>query len=236
MINRINRVILKSHFNSYKRTHPHTYTLTNIHSNLVPFAKIIKHNFCDKKIPTNPENNSDTNHTNSNLKSNINKIAYETENTQYTENINTDNFFYDKSNIEKNIISLDQNNPTSPTSTNRSNFQQKMNLEEESSQPLIENEAYRELYRNFSLYTNEEESKSLDIIYHNEEINGKEYKYGLLAKNQLPFTDLIPHEEEDELPKTPNENLNSLLEIDKETSFESLLLKIQLEYNHGKFY
>jgi hypothetical protein len=114
----------------------------------------------------------------------------------------------------------------------------KMKLQDEinltnSSLPLIENEAYRELYRNFSLYVNENLINELDTIPHNEKVDGKEYKYGLLTKNELPFTDLIPKEEVEVIPKTSTENLFELLELDKDSSYESLLIKFQQTFSHG---
>jgi len=137
-----------------------------------------------------------------------------------------DNFFYDKENIANTsspIISIEKNK----------NMVSKLKLNEDSSQPLIENEEYRELYRNFSLIVSEDLMKSLDDIKHNQKENDIEYKYGLPSKNNTIFTALIPKEEEDEFPKTCTENLFSRLQLDKESSYESLLLKFQIEFNHG---
>lgn len=144
----------------------------------------------------------------------------------FNEKFDKEKFFYEGTNMEnqkQNVISVKSD----------SKLKKIMNMEEPGEQPLIENEAYRELYKNFSLYVNEENSKEIDTIQHNEEVDGKKYKYGLLAKNELQFTELIPQEEVDELPKTASENLFELLDLDKESSFESLVLKIQQEFNHG---
>lgn len=103
------------------------------------------------------------------------------------------------------------------------------------SQPLLENPEYRELYKSFSLTVSEEMLNDLDDIAHNKEINGKEYKYGVIAKNDIPFTDLMPKKVEEKIPPTPNENLYELLGLDNESSYESLVLKIQEEYNHGMY-
>jgi len=140
-----------------------------------------------------------------------------------------ENFFYEKSQISEaqNLISVNKK---------ESKLKSKLSIQEPTEQPLVENEAYRELYKNFSLYIGEHNSRELDEIKHNQEENGKLYKYGLPAKNELAFTELIPAPEEPELPKTSTENLFDLLELDKESSYESLILKIQSEYNHGNFY
>jgi hypothetical protein len=139
-----------------------------------------------------------------------------------------DKFFYDK-NLEN---AINSNNLISVKKDSK--MKSKLTLNEPLEQPLIDNEAYRELYRNFSVYIGEQSSKELDIIVHNEERNGKLHKYGLPAKNELPFTELIPQEEADELPKTSTESLFELLELDKDSSYESLILKFQGEFNHGK--
>jgi hypothetical protein len=136
-----------------------------------------------------------------------------------------DNFFYDKENIDNtssHIISIEKNK----------NMVSKLKLNEDSSMPLVENEEYRELYRNFSLIVSEDLMKSLDDIKHNQKDNDVEYKYGLPSKNNTIFTALIPKEEE-EYPKTSTENLFSRLQLDKDSSYESLLLKFQIEFNHG---
>lgn len=98
---------------------------------------------------------------------------------------------------------------------------------------LLDNEAYRELYKSFSLTVNDVMINDLDNIPHNKLINNKEYKYGLPTKNEIPFSELVPIEEEPKLPNTGTENLFNLLELDKESSYESLLLKFKDEYNHG---
>ena len=137
-------------------------------------------------------------------------------------------FFYDK-NLEN---AINSNNLISVKKDSK--MKSKLTLNEPLDQPLIENEAYRELYRNFSVFIGEQNSKELDNIVHNEERNGKLHKYGLPVKNELPFTELIPQEEADELPKTSTESLFELLELDKDSSYESLILKFQGEFNHGK--
>jgi len=140
-------------------------------------------------------------------------------------------FFYENANVgtaddNKNLIDLKKD----------SNMKSKLTIDEQSERPLIENETYRELYRNFSLYIGEENSKELDTIIHNQERNGKIFKYGLPAKNELPFTELITVEEKVDLPSTSTENIFSLLSLDKDSSFESLVIKFQSEFNHGKYF
>jgi hypothetical protein len=99
--------------------------------------------------------------------------------------------------------------------------------------PLIENEAYRELYKTFSLTVTEEMLNELDDIPHNQSIGEKEYKYGLTIKNELPFSQLVLLPQEPVLPNTANENLFDLLNLDKESSYESLVLKYKEEFNNG---
>jgi hypothetical protein len=104
-----------------------------------------------------------------------------------------------------------------------------------STTPLIENEAYRELYKNFSLTVTEEMLRELEEIPHNEKINEKEYKYGLTTKNEIPFSELVPLTEEPVIPNTSTENLFTLLDLNKDSSYESLILKLNEEFNNGKF-
>jgi hypothetical protein len=100
---------------------------------------------------------------------------------------------------------------------------------------LISDEAYKELYKPFSLTITESALEEFDNITHNETVNGKEYKYGLTVKNEIPFSDLvIINKEEENLPKTATENLYELLDLNKESSYESLILKFSEEFNHGK--
>jgi hypothetical protein len=73
----------------------------------------------------------------------------------------------------------------------------------------------------------------LDDIPHNKLINSKEYKYGLPIKNETPFSELVPLAEEPKFPNTSTENLFDLLSLDKESSYESMILKFKEEYNHG---
>ncbi len=135
-------------------------------------------------------------------------------------------FFYKNTVDDKNLITLKEEQ--------KAKMKSKLILNEPTTQPLLENETYRELYRNFSLYLGEESSKELDEITHNEERDGKVYKYGLPAKNELPFTQLMVKDEVDEkLPKTSTENLFELFELDGSSSYESLIFKIQSEYSHG---
>jgi hypothetical protein len=101
------------------------------------------------------------------------------------------------------------------------------------SSSLLDNEAYRELYKSFSLTVNETMINDLDDIPHNKLINSKEYKYGLPSKNETPFSELVPVAEEPKFPNTSTENLFELLSLDKESSYESMLLKFKEEYSHG---
>jgi len=71
----------------------------------------------------------------------------------------------------------------------------------------------------------------LDNIKHDIIEGNIEYKYGVPSKNVLPFTDLIPAPEQPILPKTATENLYELLEMDKDSSYESLVLRYHQEFN-----
>jgi hypothetical protein len=141
----------------------------------------------------------------------------------------SEEFFYkniqDPSN-EKNILTLKEEEGEK--------IRSKLKLSDPISPPLVENETYREFYKNFSLYVADDMSQELDTIIHNEEKNGKFYKYGLPAKNELPFNQLVPKEDiEEPLPTTATESLFQLLGLDSDSSYESLILKIQSEFNHG---
>jgi hypothetical protein len=72
--------------------------------------------------------------------------------------------------------------------------------------------------------------KELDEIPHNVKVGNIEYKYGIPAKN-LPFTEIIPKMEEPAIPNTITENVFELLGLDKNSSYESMLLKSQEEFN-----
>lgn len=93
------------------------------------------------------------------------------------------------------------------------------------------------MYKPFSLTLQESALEEFDNILHNETLNGKEYKYGLNSKNDTSFNELVvvkSTEGEEAIEKTANENLWELLNLDKESSYESLILKFSEEYNHGK--
>jgi len=79
----------------------------------------------------------------------------------------------------------------------------------------------------------EDDIKDLDNIKHDIIEGNIEYKYGIPSKNIIPFTELMPIEDKPELPKTATENLYDALEIDKDSSYESLVLKYHQEFNTG---
>jgi hypothetical protein len=107
---------------------------------------------------------------------------------------------------------------------------------EDPSKPLIENEAYRHLYKGFSVTINEETVKEIDEIMHNTNKDGREYRYGLPSKNEINYNELMIKPEEENISNTPNQNLFELLELDKLSSYESMLIKIKEIFNHGKIY
>lgn len=100
---------------------------------------------------------------------------------------------------------------------------------------LLDIPEYRELYKNFSLVIREDQLNELDNIQHDVTVSDKHYKYGLTSKNEIPFKELVVFNQEEAAPKTPTESLFEILELDKESSYESLVLKFRTQYQHGKF-
>lgn len=102
---------------------------------------------------------------------------------------------------------------------------------------LLDIPEYRELYKNFSVVLRDEQLNELDNIKHDIKENEKFYKYGLTAKNEIPFKELvIVDQEKENLSNTANQNIFELLDLDKDSSYESLVLKFRNEYQHGKNY
>ena len=91
-------------------------------------------------------------------------------------------------------------------------------------------EQVKDMYRNYSCILHQDVLKDLDLIPHNMKINNVEYKYGIQAKN-LPFTQIVIKSAEPLLPNTSTENLFEILNLDKDSSYESLILKYQQEFN-----
>lgn len=101
---------------------------------------------------------------------------------------------------------------------------------------LLDIPEYRELYKNFSVTLQNEQLDELDNIKHDVKENDRYYKYGLTAKNEVPFRELVlaDQDKEENLTNTPNQNIFALLDLDKDSSYESLVLKFRNEYQHGK--
>lgn len=101
---------------------------------------------------------------------------------------------------------------------------------------LLDIPEYRELYKNFSVTLHDEQLNELDDIKHDIKEDDRYYKYGLTAKNEVPFRDLILVEDKDKdgLMNTPNQNIFELLDLDKDSSYESLVLKFRGEFQHGR--
>jgi hypothetical protein len=93
---------------------------------------------------------------------------------------------------------------------------------------------YRELYKNFSVVINDQQLNELDEIKHDVLENDKKYKYGLMAKNEMNFNEIIVFNQEEAIPKTATESLFELLNMDKDSSYEGLVLKFRNEFQHGK--
>ena len=70
-----------------------------------------------------------------------------------------------------------------------------------------------------------------DMLKHNQEHGGILYKYDLPVEN-LPITFKSQLMVKEEIPNTPTENLFEQLEIDKDTAYESFIIKINQEYNN----
>ena len=99
----------------------------------------------------------------------------------------------------------------------------------------ITEQQYKEIYRNYSITIVEDEINELDDIKHDIIEGNVEFKYGLPSKNIVAFKDLVPLPVEPLLPKTPTENFYELLNIDKDGSYESMVLKYHKEFNTGTY-
>lgn len=83
------------------------------------------------------------------------------------------------------------------------------------------------------------DTSEIDNIIHNEENNGVVYKYGIPVKNSLfkPRASALDDVDEEASQKsmTPNERMMDMFELDKDSSYESLVLKYNEVFNNGKF-
>ena len=69
------------------------------------------------------------------------------------------------------------------------------------------------------------------MLRHNEEHSGIMYKYDLPIENKpIPFKSQLI--EQQEIPNTAVENLYESLEVDKETAYESFIIKLNQNYNN----
>ena len=83
------------------------------------------------------------------------------------------------------------------------------------------------------------DSKELDDIKHDIKEEGVYYKYGIPFESQpyRPLSKLIEKEGFNDIsPNTPTENLLQFFKLDKLSSYESLIYKIDKEFNFGKTY
>ena len=70
-----------------------------------------------------------------------------------------------------------------------------------------------------------------DMLKHNEEFGGILYKYDLPVENRpIIFRSQLIVKEDAE--NTPTENLMDALEVDKETAYESFIIKMNQNYNN----
>ncbi len=93
---------------------------------------------------------------------------------------------------------------------------------------------YRELYKNFSLVIREDQYHEIDNIKHDVVENDKKFKYGLMVRNEMPFKEMVLYNQEEAVEKTATESLFELLEMDNESSYESMVLKFRTHFQHGK--
>jgi hypothetical protein len=71
------------------------------------------------------------------------------------------------------------------------------------------------------------------MLKHNEDYGGVIYKYDLPVVNKpIQFRSQALAVKEDEIPLTPVENLLNQLEVDKDTSYESFVIKMHQEFNN----
>lgn len=104
------------------------------------------------------------------------------------------------------------------------------------SNPEINTKYVPDAVKNYSLRI--VNTSEIDEIHHDEEIKGKYYKYGLPIKNEIykPHQAYLQELKENEKEKalTATENIMELFELDKNSSYESLVLKYNQNFNNGK--
>lgn len=79
----------------------------------------------------------------------------------------------------------------------------------------------------------EDQYPEIDNIKHDVVENDKKFKYGLMAKNEMPFKEMVLFNQEEAVDKTATESLFELLDMDKESSYESMVLKFRTQFQHG---
>ncbi len=70
-----------------------------------------------------------------------------------------------------------------------------------------------------------------NMLKHEEEVGGMLYKYDLPVQN-LPITFRSQLMVKEEIPNTSVENLLDNLQVDKDTSYESFIIKINQNFNN----
>lgn len=104
------------------------------------------------------------------------------------------------------------------------------------SNPEINTKYTPDAVKNYSLKI--VNTSEIDEIHHDEEIKGTYYKYGLPLKNEIYkphqayLQELKQNEKEQAL--TATENMMELFELNKDSSYESLVLKYNQNFNNGK--
>lgn len=109
-----------------------------------------------------------------------------------------------------------------------------MNNIQENVIPISDNNNLPEYIKVYSMKMID--TKNLDFIPHNETINNEYYKYGLPVNNkQLQSYNSFLTEKEKDINETPMMNIINNFDLDKDSSYESLVLKYDEMYKNGKF-
>lgn len=106
---------------------------------------------------------------------------------------------------------------------------------EESIVPVSDDKNLPEYFKTYSMKMLD--TKSLDFIPHNQMINNELYKYGLpVANKQIQTNDSFLAEKDKNKIETPMMNTMNYFELDKDSSYESLVLKYDEMFKNGKLF
>jgi hypothetical protein len=100
----------------------------------------------------------------------------------------------------------------------------------------INNKYIPDAVKNYSLKI--VDTSEIDEIHHDEEVKGVYYKYGLPVKNEIykPHQAYLQELKEKEKAQalTATENIMELFDLNKDSSYESLVIKYNQTFNNGK--